>query len=517
MAPKVKHLGSDRDVRPLAMGEYPVSANPDNPKPELAEVLAFSPTYNSYLVITRGSGGNPKQPQGRQLRGIPRKVDHPGQVAPLAVGTIVVVNWDLGFPYIDGVLNVNTVRGDVEGGVQEPFSIGEFGASISTEDASEDEAQGYYRFPGTPNDVVGGDWVEVTPDGNYIAAVRGNYNVMSAGKSHKAKFEQFGEKDLTRLTTGDYEMYTDFGVFEMYNEEGRCGLSFRAAADQLTQSGGGEEQWTFKLDIGDVGDFFNLEVLNAEQQTQAKFHITADGRVTLLGINGLDQINGGSAPMHQESAGPVIQRFLSTLTSFIEGTFYQEIKSSRRVEVSENDDLIAGFNKSTSINNHELKSIGGFRQETITGGSALEATPLTVAAEIQVLNGSYHLEVGNTLLGGTPSAEAGIRLAVNNGEVTLGQNPNPMAPIATKANVSLNTLQPDSVALGGTADTFTTNPALFHAVIFETLQIYLNAMMALFDAHIHTPPGNSPPTTLMTPTLTTALMNAQSIRVLIGA
>ena len=519
---RVKHLGSTeensrKEVRRLALGEYPVGDAPQGKKDELAEVLAFSPTYNSYLVITRGSGGDPNQPGGRQLRGIPRKVDHPGQVAPLAVGTIVVVNWELGFPYISGVLNVNTVPGDVEGGVQEPFSVGNAGASVIADDNSEDEAQGYYRFPGTPADIVGGDWVEVTPDGNFIGALRGNYNVMNAGKGRKAKFEQFGDKDLTRLTTGDYEMYTDFGVFEMYNEEGRCGLSFRAAADQLFESGGGEEQWTFKLDIGDAGDFFNMEVLNTEGLTQAKFHISADGRVTLLGTNGLELINGGDAPLHQENAGPVIQRFLDKFTSIIEGAVHQEVHSSRTVEISENDKEVVGFNKTTSINNHELKSIGGSRQETISGGTPLDATPLNIAVETQVLNGSYHLEVGNSIFGASPSAQAGMTFAVNNGEITLGQNPNPLSTPAQRSNVSLNSLLPNSIALGGTADPLSTNPALFHAVIHENLLTILTTMLAMFDAHIHVPPGNTPPTVLMSPTVGPQLPNMMSIRVLIGA
>jgi hypothetical protein len=515
---KVKYLGSDEDNRPLALGEYPVSDNPQSTKDELAEVLAFSPAYNSYLVVTRGSGGDPKQPGRRQLRGIPRKVDNPGMVAPLSTGTIVVINWELGFPYIDGVLNVNTVKGDVEGGVQEPMTIGSTGASLVTEDLSEDESQGYYRFPGTPMDVVGGDWVEVTPDGNYVGALRGNYNVMSAGKGHKAKFEQFGEKDLTRLTTGDYELLTDFGVLEMYNGEGRCGLSFKAAADQLTQSGGSEEQWTFVLDIGDVGDFFNMEVRNAAGQTQAKFHISPDGRVTIMGINGLDTINGGSAPQHEETAGPVIQRFLDKFTSIIEGAFHQEIRSTRRLEVSESESKVVGFNKSLSVNSNELTSIGGNRQETITGGPVLEASPLNVAVETQILNGSYHLEVGNPSLFASPAAQAGMTFALNNGEITMGQNPNPLAVPATKANVSLNTLLPNSVALGGTANPLSTNPALFHAVIFEVLAPILTAIATTFDAHVHSPPGTSPPVSVpMSTTVTPNIPNMMSIRVLIGA
>jgi len=522
MANGIKHLGSDVDTRALALGEYPVSTNPQSKKDELAEVMAYSQKYDSYIVVTRGSGGDAGQPGRRQLRGIPRKVDRPGRVTPLPVGTIVVVNWELGFPYIDGVLNVNTVRGDVEGGVQEPFTIGESGASFNVEDASEEEAQGYYRFPGAPSDVVGGDWVELTPDGNYIAACRSNYNVMSAGKSQKAKFEQFGfpdpRQDLTRLTTGDYELITDFGVLEMYNEGGRCGLSFKAAPDQLTQSGGGEEQWTFTLDIGDAGDFFNMLVKNTEGQTQAQFHISADGRVSILGTNGLQLINGGEAPKHEETAGPVIQRLLDSFTSEIEGFFKRQIKSSRTVRVSENDIEVVGGKKSTSIIGDEYKSVGGYRQETLTGGPAAAANPTNVAVETQILHGSYHLEVGNPEFPylANPAAQAGMTFAVNSGEITLGQNPSLTAIPALKSNVSLNSLYPNSIALGGTANPLSTNPALFHAVIFETLQSFMTAMMGMFDAHVHSSVG-SVPSTLMTPTLSFMLPNIMSTRVLIGA
>jgi len=518
MAPKVKHLGDNPEAtRKLALGEYPVGESPQPHKSELAEVMAFNPSLNSYIVVTRGSGGNAKQPGRRQLRGIPRMVDRPGRVSPLSTGTVVVINWELGFPYIAGVLNVNTVKADVEGGVQEPMTVGEGVSASVNKSLSETDSSdpGYYRFPGTPEDVVGGDWMEITPDGNYVGAFRRNYNVMSAGKGHKAKFEQFGEKDLTRLTTGDHELITDFGVLEIYNEEGRCGLSFRAAADQLNESGGKEQQWTFKLDIGDQGDFFNMEVLDTAQKTKAKFHISADGRVTLIGVNGLDLINGGTTPKHEETAGPVIQRFLDKFTSYIEGAFTQEIKSSRTIEVSEIDKKIVGGIKSLSVNSNEFINVGGNRQEVVTGGSPLLASPLNVAIESQILNGSYHLEVGNPSLGSNPLAQAGMTFAVNNGDIVLGQNPKAIVP-AVKARVSLNSFLSNSIALGGLAERISNNPALFHAVLYEVLQPVLSGMMAMFDSHVHVPPGNTPPTVLMTPLYTLSLLNMQSQRVLIG-
>lgn len=385
---------------------------------------------------------------------------------------------------------------------------------INPPDNSKDPSIGYYREPGAPKDVLPGEFVHASPDGNFLGVFRGGYSVMQGGPSGKSKTEVFGSHDLVRHTCADYELLTDFGVLEIYNGKGRCGLSFKGAADQLTEGGGGEQQWTFSLDIGESGDFFDMKVLNADGKIKSRFHITPDGQLEIIAVNGLSFVNGGKAPLFEESAGDVVKRFLGTITQLVSGAASYEYKGTRNTTVSESDQTIVGYNKSSMINNNLFETVGNIRQTTITGGNALTAKPSNIAVETQVLNGSYLLELGNTKLGASPAAKAGLTIAVNNGVITLGENPSPLAVWAMSAKVNLNTRIPNSIALGGTCDP-STNMALKHVAMFEPLLDVLAGMIGFYDSHVHSSP-TSPPSALMSPTLSWQLAKIMSRRVLIG-
>ena len=478
--------------------------------------MAFSVETATYKVITRGVMGDSTKPGGRLLQGVPRKVENPGMVTALAIGSTVVLDHSLGFPFIDGVLNINTSRAQADDGALATNNIGGDVSIAEPADGTTEEAQGFYRDARQPKDLLEGDLVMITEDGNRMGACRGRYNVMDSGPGTKAKVETFGEKDLTRITTEDFELLTGFGLLQIHNAEGRCGLSFKAGADQLSESGGEEEQWTMKLDIGDDGDFFNLEVNSPDGKTAAQFNIKPDGKVTLVGAKGIDMVAGDGAQSQQEYAAGLVTKIIGKALRNVEGAVTEIVSSNRTTTVSETDSLTAGHNHEVAANNHQILNVGGNQYNTITGGSPLEATPLNVAVETQVLNGSYHLELGNPLKGANPAAMAGMTLAVNNGDIVLGQNPDPLSVPATRATVSMNTLLPNSVGLGGTANPLSSNPATFHAVKYENLATMLMAMMAIFDTHTHVPPVGGIPAALMTPLLSSLLPMMMCTRVVMS-
>lgn len=517
MKRNVEHLGSSTPTKSLARGETPLSTGTATPNKELGEVVAFSVDTNTYRVQTRGVMGDASRPAGRLLQGIPRKVETPGMVSALGIGTIVIIDYSLGFPYIDGVLNIGESRAQSDDKVLASTNIGGDTSIAAPDDNSTAEEQGFYRSAQQPKDIVEGDWMITTADGSRLGVLRGGYIVMDGGIGRKAKIEVFGERDLSRITCEDFELFTAFGILRILNTEGRCGLTFRAAADQLTQSGGEEEQWTFKLDIGDDGDFFNLELNSPDGATAARFNITPDGKITQTGAKGIDVIAGDKAPSNQEYGSDLTVRILGKILQTIGASMTETIGGERKTTVSETDSRTVGHNDENAINNHQIINIGGNRYETVTGGSPLEAIPLNVAVETHVLNGSYHLEMGNPLKGSNPAAMAGMTWAVNNGDIVLGQNPDPLAVPAIKATASLNTLLPNSVGLGGTANPLSTNPALFHAVKYEPLVTLLMTMMALYDVHTHVPPVGGIPIALMTPALSALLTSFMSVRVVIGA
>lgn len=522
MGSKVKHLASDNPTtQSLASGGFPLSGGAfQTQKKELAEVLTYFSQSNTYRVKTRGAPGNPNQPPGKLVT-VPRKVENPNVTAPLAKGTVVILCWDLGFPFIDGVLNVGSTRDQVEKGVKPVPKLGVAGSTVPDSGTG---GGGYYRFPGMPDDALPGDFAAVTPDGNYIAALQGKESAMYG--SEKAQVRVFGNEGLVRTICENFEQLSSLGMLEIKNDGGRCNLKFRAAADQLTESGGAEEQWTFHLDIGDKGDFFDMRVTTPSGATLSRFYMSADGHVEVLGVNGVSIINAGKSPRQEDDGGDVIRRVQGNVTETVQGSITQATSSKRVSEVSEDDRLMVGHNRTASVNNHDIASIGGNVTHTINGGDPLTATPLNTAVDLKVLNGSYRLDIGNPLHGASPAAMAGYGLFVHNGAVTFGQDPSPLSIPALLASVSLNTILPNSVALGGTVDrnpATTTNPAMLHACMFEPLAALLSTLIALLDSHTHaTSWGPSGPAMAPVPGgFATAISPMspliQSLRVLIGA
>ena len=482
-------------------------------KNELAEIVEYYPQYNTYKVKTRGAAGKPDQPPGKTPI-VPRKVENPNITAPLPKGTVVVLNWDLGFAYIDGVLNVGASKEWVENASKKAPKLSHGDSSSIENDGTGNT--GYYRFPGMPDDALEGDWAAVTPDGNYIAALQGKECTMYG--SEKAQTSVFGNEGLVRTICEQFEHMSGLGMLEVKNEDGRCNLKFRAAADQLTESGGSEDQWTFHLDIGDKGDFFDMRVTKPDGATLSRLYMSSDGLVEIMGVNGVRVINAGKGPRQDVDGGDVLRKIMGQLDEIVTGAIIQKTSSKRIADISEDDRTIIGHNKTTSINNHEVRTVGGNLQSTITGGDALEANPLNVAVMMKVLNGSYVLDIGNELDTASPAAMAGYNVFVHNGEITLGQDPGLMAIPAKQAFVSLNSLLPNSIALGGTANPASTNPALLHACVFESLALMMSTFLGLLDAHTHTtawgPSG--PPIVPFSPTLSSMVTNIQSVRVLIG-
>jgi hypothetical protein len=511
-----KHLGDTSNLSSLAKGEAPTRHSPYKAVKELADITSYNSDANSYEVITRGVMGMPSMPGGRHLKDLPRKLQDEGNASTLEEGTTVIIDYSLGFPFIDGVLNLNTRRADTDNGVNRAPNMGGTSASttVPTDESSEDIG-GFYRSPGAPKNLLPGDQVLYTRDGNMVGAVRGRYCFLDAGEGSKARVEVLGDRDLVRITCEDFELNTGFGALSIYNSDGRCGLEFRAAADQLNESGGKDEQWTFKLDIGDSGEYFTLEVCDSEGATKAKLQFSADGKIDLIATNGASLVNGSKqTPLSLESAAGMVQKILGKLNMVVGGAAQESYGSTRKVTVSETDSRMVGHDDSVSVNHNQLENIGGNIERTVSGGTAINAKPLNIAISEQVLNGSYFIELGNPLLGGSPAAMAGFTVAVNNGDITLGQNPAMAALPAQRATVSLNTLLPDSVALGGTTG-MSTNKALKHAVFFEPLLQVLTAMIIAHDTHVHLPP-TMPPSVPSATTITPLLSTLMCLRVLLG-
>lgn len=519
MPRKHSYLDSPEEVRRTALGEQPMRNNLYGPGQKvLAEVQHYDVKSDTYQLVTRGLGGDPNQAGGRSLPGVPRKVEDPGTIAPLENGTVVVVDLALGFPYIDGVLNINASSEKRERAPKPPSLAGPEG-NVVTEAMTGQRLAGYYKNVYTPDDVVPGDFVRMSPDGNYIAVLRGKESRIFG--SEKAQIQIIGYNDLIRTICEDLEHYNGFGTFKISNAEGRGNIEVRGGADQLSETGGEEEQWTFRLDIGDSGEFFDMRITTLDGKTLSQIKLTPDGQIKMMAVKGIELVNANGAPRSEEIGGDHYRRVLGSTKDKISGSSTTTVEGPRTTNVSESDKRVVGNDEVKTINRNKVTQVGGAFTETITGGDPLTAKPTNVAVDRQVLNGSYFLELGNPTAGANPSAMAGYNVFVNNGEITFGENPKSLVP-ATMAHVNLNTSQPNSVALGGTVGPGATM-AVQHAMLFEPFSSMMATLISLLDSHTHaTAWGPSGPAMAPQPggfasALSSTIPNISSIRVLIGA
>lgn len=521
MPRKFKHLDSSEEVRRTALGEQPMRNNIFGGGGKvLAEVQIYDPKSDTYMLVSRGLGGDASQPGGRRFSGVPRRVEDPGTIAPLEAGTVVVVDLSLGFPYIDGVLNINADSTKRQRAPAPPSLGGSEGQTI-TEANVQAGMPGYYKNVQTPDDVVPGDFVRMSPDGNYVAILRGKENRMYG--SEKAQISVIGINDLIRMICEDYESYNGFGTFKISNAEGRGNIEVRGGSDQLSQTGGEEEQWTFHLDIGDAGEFFDMRITTPEGKTLSQFKLTPDGQIRLMAVKGIELVNADGAPRSEEIGGDHYRRVQGNTRDRIAGSSQKIIEGENVSRVSESERRTIGNDDVKTVNRNQVKQIGGNKSEVITGGDPLTANPTNIAYDQQVLNGSYVLQIGSPTAGANPAALAGYSLFVYNGSITMGENPNPLFP-STLAEVNLNTSQPNSVALGGTgAATPSPNSAVQHAMLFEPWTKMMSQLISLLDSHTHaTAWGPSGPAMAPQPggfasALSAQLPNIASIRVVIGA
>jgi hypothetical protein len=511
----VRHLASDKaNNDDLAMGRLPMVNLNCGKRRELAEVVEYYPRYNNYAVKMRGASSTPnaEKQEGGSYPLVPRKVESPNVAAPLEKGTVVIIDWSLGFAIIDGVLPIGSRIDEIENSNYPKTHLSQEGSDEG--EVSEDGRKGgCWRFPGMPDDALQGDWAAVTPDGNYVAALRGKECTMYGSK--KAQISVFGTEGKVQTVCSQCEHQSDMGIFNITNDEGHCNLSFKAGIDQLTETGGSNTQWTFHLDIGKEGDYFNMRITDPSGGTLSQVHLSADGRVEVMGINGVSITNAGNSPTFITDGGDVSRKIKGQLNETVTGAVVQEVNSKRIANIRGDDRTFVSAAQTAQVIGNRSVQVGGRQETTVTGGTPADANPTNIAYALNVVNGSYVLDIGNSLRDqAIPSAKAGCSIFVHSGgAITLGQDPLMLVPEAIAIN--LNTLKPRSIALCGTVAT-----AQFTACLYEPLLTMMNGLLTALDAHQHTVNVAAATTASLaapfTPMISNLLSPIQSKGVLIG-
>ncbi len=471
---------------------------PTDHQAELATILSVDVARYAYSVRTM---------RGRPLQGVPRKRYAPSDVSVLPVGTTVVVRFDLGLPYIDGVLDLPSSPSTDPGvSIAEVAGIGGQGFNRTT-----DTNHGNYRGPAEPTDMLPGDSVMANSSGARVAALEGGVALLSA--SPLAQVRAHTMNDLVEVISRNYRHLTDMGVFEVKNADGRINASFRGASDQINEAGSDEENWTYRMDLGSEGDMFNFELTTPQGQTLFKLHVDGGGRCEIFGLDGLVLQSGcrSNEPHLAEHGGDAVDTVHGKRTVRTGADKAETVEGNLGVTADGNATLMSG-NDLQQAAARDLGISAGRNAVLSVAGDKQGNTAFTT----NVQGGDYDVTVGQP---GYPAP--GYTLRTFKGDVlfksTLGGGftvDTPKGGVRLRGRkVVLETTTTDSVILGGAS-------LVAHVVRYEQLELLLKSLLKMLDSHTHesTAPGTptKTPTLPFAPALSRMIAGLKSQRVGVG-
>lgn len=458
---------------------------------------------------------------GRQPLEMPRLVRDPGDTSIIPRDTWVVVHDELGFPVIDAILPQAPTR-PVELAPNRVSEVRGVGGEDPVFEVPNDAAN--FRQPNDPVDVVAGDRVIAGPEGNLLAVLAGGSNVMKS--SPFAQVRTHGLTDMVEIISKVYRHITAMGDMRIVNDGGKTSLIWRAGSDQETENGAGEENWTIRLDVGATGDLFNFEVTTPHGNTLAKIHMSADGRVEILGVKGVDITSGGEGETREDLAGSKRTRVGGDLTQETKGNRSEVVGGESRTQVSKGHTTVVGGARSQMVNGDELSYVGGKQVTKIQGGLPVPPpAPGTLAQKTEVINGSLETVIGNPLSGALPVAQQKATWVNYVGGYTFVVQPTALPPPLGAFNVVTST--PGSVLLGangaavynpitGTHQVIAVAP--FGVMKYEPWAAMMQTLLTWLDTHTH---GSAVgPTTQplipSSPTVGPSMATVRSVRVAVG-
>ncbi len=459
------------------------SANPDDPQRgsgrhggtgdrfksgEHATVIAFdSNTFSSTIRTERGA----------VKKGVPCLRSSPGELAPLPVGTEVLVSYEYGLPIIMGCLSLPSTNNENTPTHSVSDVDGYGGQGLNKSNLPE----GNYRRPGEPTDLIPGDWAKVGADGNSFALLGGGTTLVKAGPLSQMRFHQIN--DLVELLSRNFRHITDMGEFNVTNDDGRINMSFRGASDQRNEAGPDEEHWTIRMDAGAVGDIFNLEFTTTKGQTLFKFHVDASGHCEIFGVNGVNIASGS------RNSGTHTEEHSGDSTSSVGGNRSTTVQGTETRAYGNTVTETIGGNYESTINN-DLRQVA-IRDMSLSAGRTMflnvlgSAIPVSPAATFDIQNGSWEINLGQPL---SIPFTSGFNLTAHNSDIKhkiIGPgdiiNETRLGRVidTSLAHFIDTSSIPNSIVLGGST------PIGENIVKWQSLVLYLQALHAALNTHVH--------------------------------
>lgn len=465
---------------------------------DTATITGYSAATQAYQVRGQRTG---------LLQDVPRLARGPGDAKILPPNTIVAIHDELGYWVIDGVLKFAPLSGVTftNPQISEIRGIGgESPAQATPHNAASS------RGSSDPLDMLQGDDVTVGPLGNMMGVLQGGMNVMKS--SPVAQIRTHALQDLVEIISASYRHITSMGDLRIQNDAGKTSLVWRAGTEQQSQD------WTVRLDVGATGDLFNFEVTTPSGNTLARIHITADGKLELLGVSGVDVTTGAKGTRREDVAGDQVTNVLGAWELSVNGDAVNVFSGSHATQVSQNNEVSVGNNQQEVFGNNQHTYVGGVTVEKIQGGT--EPAGGVVAKKIQTINGHIVYDIANPSTGAVPNGQSETHVNWAGGYYFV------LAPSAD-GPWSIITNKDGGVHLGANGSAIpdpTTggfkviSVAPFTAMIYEYFESMMKVLVKWADTHTHaTAVGPStPPVVPLDPLVGSLIPMIKSKRVKIG-
>lgn len=472
-------------------------------------VVDYDPNNQRYRVAVDGIGLNDT---------MPRLVRDPGETTILPPETVVACHDELGYWVIDAVIK----QAAVVPSRLPPPTVTEVRGVGGEDPVRAARADGpALRAPTDPVDVLANDWVRRSPEGNLIGVLAGGVNTMQS--SPFAAVRTHALEELVEIFAHKYRHLSSMGNFEIRSERGKTSLVWRAGSDQSNENGPGRENWTIRLDIGATGDLFDFSITTPEGQVLSRIHMNAQGRIQILGTDGVDIVSGGDAKSTTKQIAVANQemQFKGDVTELIDKNVRLEIGGSRDVAVSGNDELIVGSDHNQTISRDWNHTVNNKVKQKVLGGLPTSALPGVAAYELEVVNGGITYIIGDALSGASPAGMQSFNVLVNGtGGVTFALGPQAagMFNVITTLPASVNLgASGASVKLpNGSVQTVAVAP--FGAMKFEPYAALMTALLTWLDTHVHicAVGPSTPPVIPSSPIIGPLVPVIRSVRVAIG-
>lgn len=468
-------------------------------------IVDYSVSTQTYTVMT--------SLYPNAVNGVPRVVRDSGEVSVLAPNTEVVVHTELGILVIDGVLKRRPLVSIDQVAVPASLSDGLGEADVPlNEDIS-------YRSDGDPRDLYHGDWLRKSPDGNHVSVLAGGVNGLVSSPL-AAVYTLTTPVDTVQINSHAFRHTTAMSESSITTDgDGRSNFRWYGAGDVRAQSQ--KEGWTIRLDAGAEGDLVDLRVTSPDGANLAQIHISASGKITLMGVDGVDITSSSTATSVERSAGTRDIQVGRDYRLAAEGSVGFAGSDMTLSALGAYRSSASGTRAETTGGDHKSLVMGNYKQ-TVQGGT-LPTTNVT--ARRDVLNGGNELVIGSALkplpgqVTNTVSYSAG-------GAINFV-----IQPVAAGAKFNVVTTEPDSVCLGANGAAVE-NPAIgghtvtavapFGVMKFEPWAAMMETLITWLDSHAHltavgpTGPALAGPIGPIRPMLTPLLQPIRSVRVCVG-